>query len=61
MTNYLFFLEKMNKLKEFDELFPYVNEEERDPANARRHADFLWQQLDHLGYAFRTLLLCYVP
>jgi hypothetical protein len=31
-------------------LFPYVDEEERDPANARRHAEFLWQQLDHLGF-----------
>ncbi len=39
------------KLKEWDSLFPVIVEEAdtRDPPNARKHAEELWQQLDHLG------------
>ncbi|CAM6051286.1 unnamed protein product [Sphagnum compactum] len=41
------------KLKEWDSLFPVIVEEAdtRDPPNARKHAEELWQQLDHLGNA----------
>ncbi len=38
------------KLKEWDSLFPVVAEGDRDPPNARKHAEELWLQLDHLGY-----------
>jgi len=41
------------KLKEWDSLFPVIVEEAdtRDPPNARKHAEELWQQLNHLGNA----------
>ncbi|KAH9567713.1 hypothetical protein CY35_03G039400 [Sphagnum magellanicum] len=39
------------KLKEWDSLFPVVAEGDRDPPNARKHAEELWLQLDHLGNA----------
>lgn len=39
-------------LKKWDGLFPTVDDTERDPdLNARKHAEELWQQLDHLGNA----------
>ncbi len=38
------------KLNEWDSLFPVVAEGDRDPPNARKHAEELWLQLDHLGY-----------
>eukprot|EP01018_Ginkgo_biloba_P026442 Gb_23424 [translate_table: standard] len=43
--------EDMAKLKEFNQLFPITESEDRDPSSARRYADSLWQQLDHLGNA----------
>lgn len=43
--------EDMVKMKEFNELFPIAELEERDPSSARRYADSLWKQLDHLGNA----------
>ncbi|KAH7433986.1 hypothetical protein KP509_07G096100 [Ceratopteris richardii] len=43
--------EELGKLREFDTLFPLVDEAERDPSSARRYAGMLWQQLDHLGNA----------
>ncbi|GLJ55852.1 hypothetical protein SUGI_1199280 [Cryptomeria japonica] len=43
--------EDIAKVKEFNELFPIIESEERDPSSARRFADSLWQQLDHLGNA----------
>ncbi|KAG0604219.1 hypothetical protein M758_10G154000 [Ceratodon purpureus] len=38
-------------LKEWDGLFPTVANTDRDPENARKYAEELWQQLDHLGNA----------
>ncbi|KAI5076040.1 hypothetical protein GOP47_0008105 [Adiantum capillus-veneris] len=43
--------EELAKVKEFDSLFPIVDEAERDPSSARCYAGYLWQQLDHLGNA----------
>ncbi|KAH9317231.1 hypothetical protein KI387_019000, partial [Taxus chinensis] len=43
--------EDIAKIKEFNQLFPIIESEERDPSSARRFADSLWQQLDHLGNA----------
>jgi uncharacterized protein involved in copper resistance len=38
-------------LNVWDSLFPVVAEGDRDPPNARKHAEELWLQLDHLGNA----------
>lgn len=43
--------EDIAKMKEFNELFPITESEERDPSSARRYADSLWKQLDHLRNA----------
>ncbi|MCO5604480.1 hypothetical protein L7F22_058646 [Adiantum nelumboides] len=43
--------EELAKVKEFDAIFPIIDEAERDPSSARRYAGLLWQQLDHLGNA----------
>ncbi|MCO5569873.1 hypothetical protein L7F22_023587 [Adiantum nelumboides] len=43
--------EELAKVKDFDAIFPIIDEAERDPSSARRYAGLLWQQLDHLGNA----------
>jgi hypothetical protein len=51
----------MNKFKEFDRLFPHVNDEEKDSPNARQHAEILWQELDHLGSVILPKTSCSIP
>ncbi|KAI5059919.1 hypothetical protein GOP47_0024339 [Adiantum capillus-veneris] len=43
--------EQIAKLKEYDNLFPILEEGHRDATNPKKHIDSLWQQLDHLGNA----------
>ncbi|MCO5601932.1 hypothetical protein L7F22_056058 [Adiantum nelumboides] len=43
--------EEIAKLKEYDKFFPIMEEGNRDPTDSKKHIDFLWQQLDHLGNA----------
>ncbi|MCO5600727.1 hypothetical protein L7F22_054842 [Adiantum nelumboides] len=43
--------EEIAKLKEYDKLFPIMEEGNRDPTDSKKHIDSLWQQLDHLGNA----------
>ncbi|KAJ7558543.1 hypothetical protein O6H91_04G045200 [Diphasiastrum complanatum] len=39
------------KLKDFENLFPVINDDSRDTLNVQRYAEMLWRQLDHLGNA----------
>ncbi|KAJ7517096.1 hypothetical protein O6H91_21G010600 [Diphasiastrum complanatum] len=43
--------EEIARLREFEKMFPIIPEGARDSRNARRHAESLWLQLDHLGNA----------
>ncbi|CAK9219597.1 unnamed protein product [Sphagnum troendelagicum] len=43
--------EDLAKLKEWDTVFPAVAEVEKEAPNAHKHAEGLWEQLDHLGNA----------
>jgi hypothetical protein len=49
-------LEQFAHLKDWDNVFPVVAEKETDSSNTGKHAEELWQQLDHLGYALHSLL-----
>lgn len=43
--------EEIARFKGYDDLFPILDDEQRDATNSKKHIDSLWQQLDHMGNA----------
>lgn len=44
-----FDVEQLQRLKEWDAIFPIVPDSDKEVPHAHEYAEELWEQLDHLG------------